>query len=376
MIRCLIAFAALTAPCLGQSIVTSSGGRSIVMSGRSAVAAVSEPVKQRSSELDDLRMEIDFLRSTLDAATAPKPTPPVVTPPTVQKQNGNYVVAFTASWCGPCRTWKSTELPKLKAAGVAVTIVDVDEQPQWGVRSLPTFWVVDLATRQPLQKVVGFTAAVVLQDLVSGKPVERHQPQVRVFTQRNRLPTVNTKWGRIDLETYNRNCNCPMCRGIRALQSQYRQTSIELPSEKPVPPHQEPTPADMIDRMLSLMDLTPADVLADLGCGDGRILIAAVRQSGCRGVGIEIDPATAEEARQNVADAGLSGRVKIITGDALDFDPPAHGVTALCAYLYQELLAQLAPKFLDSGIRVGVSPFHQIPGLPMTEHDEIFVYRR
>lgn len=83
MIRCLIAFAILSVPCLGQSIVTSSGGRSIVMSGRSSgtVVAKAKPVVRGPSlaEIDELRMEIDFLRSSLEAATAPvivKPTPP------------------------------------------------------------------------------------------------------------------------------------------------------------------------------------------------------------------------------------------------------------------------------------------------------------
>ena len=189
-------------------------------------------------------------------------------------------------------------------------------------------------------------------------------------TERSRLPVVRTQWGTIDLETYNRNCNCPMCQGIRALQKQYRE-----PQQSQVSPEQEPTPAAAIDDLFAALQLTPQDTLADLGCGDGRILVEAVQRAGCRAIGVEIDPKKAEDARRRVLDSGLSKHISIITGDALEFDPGRHQVTAISAYLYPELLSQLTPVFKHPGVRVVVTPYHQVPGIPMSQTGDVWTYR-
>lgn len=400
-----------------QSIMTSGNRRSIVISG-----SVSKPAEV----------------TTPVVAATPRPVAhPVAVAPTAKSQTSTYVVAFTASWCSPCRSWKSTELPKLQAFGVPVTIVDVDQQPQWGVSSLPSFWIVDRKTRRALRKFTGYTAAVTLRSNETPSPQAKqsqaaryniynggrgsshenrpslllhlmndgihagkyrrielealtdqqlddmhtedhrgngqvrtiHQPVQRT-TQRSRLPVVNTKWGVIDLETYSRNCNCPMCRGIRSLQSQYRTMSIVAP-EAAVPPAQEPTPADTIDQMMDLMPLNSRDVLADLGCGDGRILIEAVLRFGCTGIGVEIDPEMAEKARVRVENEGLSQKIRIITGDVLDFEPSGHGVTAAVTYLYPDLLSKLSDKLKD--IAIVASPFHEIHGLGMTQFGDVWI---
>lgn len=185
-----------------------------------------------------------------------------------------------------------------------------------------------------------------------------------------RLPVVNTQWGRIDLQTYNRpGCNCPMCQGIRSLQAQYQ--TMSLPA--PVPPAQEPTPQGTLAQMVELLQLSESDVLADFGCGDGRILIAATERYGCRGIGIEIDPVKANAARQAVYDAGLEARIEIITGDVLDFEPSRHGVTAATAYLYPELLTKLAAAGKFAGLRAVASPYHEIPGLKMRKVGDVYV---
>lgn len=85
------------------------------------------------------------------------------------KESGRYLVVFTASWCGPCQQWKANERPKLQ--GVSITTVDIDEQKQWGVTTVPTFWIVDRATRKPLKKYTGSTsAATLLKDLAPPEP--------------------------------------------------------------------------------------------------------------------------------------------------------------------------------------------------------------
>lgn len=282
-----------------------------------------------------------------------------------------YVVVFTSSGCSPCNRMKQTTIPALKAAGVPVRVIDVNSseyESHWSVSLVPSTWIVDRVTRKRVgSPVVGFVNAETVLSRVG--VVQR-----TVTTQRERLPVVQTQWGTIDLETYNRpGCNCPMCQGIRSLQRSYRQSqTIETPKSA-TPPSQEPTPDAMIDRMLDLMRLRESDVLADLGCGDGRILIEATKRYGCRGVGVEIDRTVANRARAAVRDAGMDEQITIVTGDALDFDPSEYGVTAVSVFLYPELLEKLSPKLKRS--RVVASPFHAVPGLAMTEHDGIFVYR-
>lgn len=212
----------------------------------------------------------------------------------------------------------------------------------------------------------------------SGIPFEFGEPQAVVkksvsvqVVRSGRLPVVNTPWGTQDLETYEQRhvgCNCVMCMSIRGMIRDMRSSqSVTVPQ---VSFGQEPTPDHIITQMLDGLDLKPNDTLADLGCGDGRILIAAVRKSGCRAVGIEIDAAKAEEARKRVREAGLTNRIRVITGDAVSFDPEKYGVTVATAYLYQEILEKLKPVFLK--ISRFASPYHEIPGLFMERKCDVW----
>ncbi|MDY7024597.1 MAG: class I SAM-dependent methyltransferase, partial [Cyanobacteriota bacterium] len=71
-----------------------------------------------------------------------------------------------------------------------------------------------------------------------------------------------------------------------------------------------PTPPEMIAAMLNWLNLTPNDILYDLGCGDGRIAIAAAQQYGIKAVGIDLDPERIREAKQNAERAGVLDRVE------------------------------------------------------------------
>ena len=103
-----------------------------------------------------------------------------------------------------------------------------------------------------------------------------------------------------------------------------------------------PSPPAVIDRMLMLAQVSTGDVLYDLGCGDGRVLIAAVKQVGASGVGFEIDAALVALARSAVASAGFSEKVKIIEGDATTAD--LTDATAITLFLNPETNERLRPK--------------------------------
>ena len=93
-----------------------------------------------------------------------------------------------------------------------------------------------------------------------------------------------------------------------------------------------PTPEEVVARMLELAEITPGDVLYDLGSGDGRIVIAAAKRYGIKAVGFEINPALVEESRGTIKQEGLENLVEIREQDIRSVDlSPASVVTM---YLY------------------------------------------
>jgi methylase of polypeptide subunit release factors len=77
----------------------------------------------------------------------------------------------------------------------------------------------------------------------------------------------------------------------------------------------EPSPTEVVNEMLKLAKVQKHDVVYDLGCGDGRIVIAAAKQYGASGVGVDIDPKRIEEARINAKKAGVEDKVKFFEQD-------------------------------------------------------------
>ncbi len=113
--------------------------------------------------------------------------------------------------------------------------------------------------------------------------------------------------------------------------------------KKPEVPY-VPTPENVVAEMLRLAEVNKNDVLYDLGCGDGRIVITAARQLGCRGVGIDIDPQRIKESRENVVDAGAADRVEFLLMDLFEADISQASVVTL--YLLSEVNIRLRPKLL------------------------------
>lgn len=106
-----------------------------------------------------------------------------------------------------------------------------------------------------------------------------------------------------------------------------------------------PSTTVAVDEMLRSAGVGPADLVADLGSGDGRVVIAAARDYGARGLGIELDPRLVEESRANARQAGVAGRVTFRHGDVLAAD--YREATVVTLYLLPNLVDKLKPRLLE-----------------------------
>jgi len=104
------------------------------------------------------------------------------------------------------------------------------------------------------------------------------------------------------------------------------------------------TPYEIADEMVRLADVKGDDVVYDLGCGDGRLVIAAVKKAGCSGVGIDIDPERIKESRQNAIIGGVQDRVRFVEQNFFDSD--VREATVMLIYLFPDVNIKLRAKFL------------------------------
>jgi SAM-dependent methyltransferase len=117
------------------------------------------------------------------------------------------------------------------------------------------------------------------------------------------------------------------------------------------------TPAEVVTEMLRLAGVNGNDLVYDLGSGDGRLVIAAARDFGARGVGIEIDPRLVAQSAESARRAGVADRVSFRAGDLFDTD--LSDATVVTLYLSPELNLRLRPKLL-----------HELrPGSRIVSHD-------
>lgn len=141
------------------------------------------------------------------------------------------------------------------------------------------------------------------------------------------------------------------------------------PAQAPLPnvPY-VPTPDHVVEMMLEMGAVGPADVVYDLGCGDGRIVISAARARGARGVGIDLDPVRISEANRNARRAEVTDRVRFAVGDIFQADFSEASVVML--YLLPEVNAALRPRLwkqLKPGTRVVSHDYHMGPEWPPEE---------
>ena len=104
-----------------------------------------------------------------------------------------------------------------------------------------------------------------------------------------------------------------------------------------------PTPQEVVDTMLKLAGVKRGDVVYDLGCGDGRLVVSAAKL-GARGVGVDIDPQRVKEAKENARRNGVAGRVTILNEDLFTTD--IRPATVVMLFLLPDLNLKLRPKLL------------------------------
>jgi SAM-dependent methyltransferase len=107
-----------------------------------------------------------------------------------------------------------------------------------------------------------------------------------------------------------------------------------------------PTPQEVVDEMLKMANVGKNDVVYDLGCGDGRLVVTAVKKFGAkRGVGVDIDPQRIRESDENARAAGVADRTKFVVQDLFKTD--ISEATVVTLYLLPDVNLRLRPKLLS-----------------------------
>ena len=113
------------------------------------------------------------------------------------------------------------------------------------------------------------------------------------------------------------------------------------------------SPQPIVEKMLEVARLKSGETIYDLGCGDGRILVSAVKNFGAKAVGVEISPALSKRAQQTLESQGMQDQVKVIQADMMSVDVSGANVVSL--YLMTDANEALRPKLereLKAGARV------------------------
>ena len=106
-----------------------------------------------------------------------------------------------------------------------------------------------------------------------------------------------------------------------------------------------PTPTEVVKVMLTMAKVQRNDIVYDLGCGDGRLVVTAAERHGARGLGVDIDPVRVSEARANARKAKVTGKVEFKHADLFDID--LRPASVLMMYLLPEVNLRLRPRILE-----------------------------
>jgi len=138
-----------------------------------------------------------------------------------------------------------------------------------------------------------------------------------------------------------------------------------------------PTPTKAVLKMIDMAEVKPSDTVYDLGSGDGRIIIAAAKERGCRAVGIEADPLRLLLTRLRIKAGGLEGRVEVLWGNF--FKKDLGGATVVTIYQTQDTNNRLREKLrreLGPGSRVVsyVFTFEDWQPAKVDDRSEVYLY--
>ncbi len=155
-----------------------------------------------------------------------------------------------------------------------------------------------------------------------------------------------------------RRLGCQLMVKLAVLAAAALLTGLAAPSPSLTPTHQKlapfiPTPEDVVDRMLALAKVNRDDLVYDLGCGDGRIPIAAAKKYGAKGVGFDIDPSLVELAKSNAKAAGVETLVDFQVQNVMTAD--VSRATVVTLYLLSSSNQRLRPMLqqqLKPGARI------------------------
>lgn len=117
----------------------------------------------------------------------------------------------------------------------------------------------------------------------------------------------------------------------------------ETPVKKDVP--YVPTPQEVVDKMLELADPKEGEIMYDLGCGDGRIVVTAVKKYGVKGTGVDIDPQRIKESKANAKEAGVADKATFMIKDLFEMD--FRNADFLTLYLLPAVNEKLRPQILE-----------------------------
>jgi SAM-dependent methyltransferase len=135
--------------------------------------------------------------------------------------------------------------------------------------------------------------------------------------------------------------------------------------------HYEPSSPAIVAEMLRLGGVSKDDLVYDLGCGDGRVVIAAAKEYGARGVGVDIDPERIAEAETNAKAAGVAKQVTFRNEDL--FETEVKQATVVTLYLWPWINLKLRPRLLEElrpGTRI-VSHYHDMGDWPPEKQTEV-----
>lgn len=164
--------------------------------------------------------------------------------------------------------------------------------------------------------------------------------------------TTRLKIARIGMKSWTRRAALAAVLICVSATTVHAQTTGQAPLRAP-DIHYEPTPDNVVTAMLDLAQVSGKDVVYDLGCGDGRIVIAAAKLRGARGICVDIDPQRIRESKANAARARVAERIVFLNQDLFETDLTEATVVTL--FLSPEVNRKLRPKLareLKPGTRV------------------------